>query len=60
MRRLLFAILLIIPVIAFSQNIEQRQFELAKSYERGGDLKSAESIYQQLTNSNKTNQIYID
>lgn len=60
MRRLLFAIFLIIPAIAFSQNIEQRQFELAKSYERGGDLKSAESIYQQLTNSNKTNQIYID
>lgn len=60
MKKLIIAILCILPAIAFSQNIEQRQFQLAQSYERSGDLKSAESIYQQLTNSNKTNQTYID
>lgn len=60
MKKIILAVLLLIPAIAFSQNIEQRQFQLAQSYERSGDLKSAESIYQQLTNSNKTNQTYID
>ncbi len=60
MKKLIFALLLLLPVVAFSQNLEQRQFQLAQSYERSGDLKSAESIYAQLTNSNKTNQAYID
>jgi tetratricopeptide (TPR) repeat protein len=60
MKKIILAVLLFIPALAFSQNIEQRQFQLAQSYERSGDLKSAESIYEQLTNSNKTNQTYID
>ena len=60
MKKLILAILLLLPAFVFAQNIEQRQFQLAQSYERSGDLKSAESIYEQLTNSNKTNQTYID
>lgn len=45
---------------AFAQSIEQRQFQLALSYEQRGDLESASRIYLELSKSNISNEEFLN
>lgn len=46
--------------ITFGQSLEERQFQLAQSYEQKGDFDGAARIYLELTKSNLQNSDYLN
>jgi hypothetical protein len=46
--------------LLFSQSIEQRQFQLAQSYEQRGDIEGASRIYLELAKNNINNDAYLE
>ncbi len=48
------------PFLIFAQSIEQRQLDMAKTYEQSGDLESASRLYLELSSKHPENLSYLD
>lgn len=60
--KLIYILLIILfnSVSLFSQSIEQRQLEMARTYEQSGDFESASRLYLELSNNHPENIRYLE